>query len=89
MDHDFKILESIFFPDDSRRSISLAKAITKLRFSKAQEREMDRLLTRNNFGTITPKQRAKLESYVRIGVLLDIAKLQAELWLKQHVSRTS
>jgi hypothetical protein len=84
MDFDFKILESVFFPDNSRRSISLAKAITKLRFSEAQLREMHRLLTRNNFGTITPKQREKLESYVRIGTLLDIAKLHVEQWLRQH-----
>jgi hypothetical protein len=81
---DVEILEEIIQPDKPTLSPSAAKAFLSMRFTDKQRSDMDRLLTKNNAGTITPKQRERLEAYVRVGGIMDLLRLKAELTLKQR-----
>ena len=82
MDFSVDVLQTAFTPDAAKLTIPLAKALRNLRFTEAQEREMDRLLTRNNRGTITPKQKERLEGYVRASELMGILRAKGELQLR-------
>ena len=84
MDFSVEVLETAFIPDEAKLTIPLARALRKLSFTEAQEREMDRLLTRNNRGTITPKQKERLEGYVRACELMGILRAKAELRLRHQ-----
>jgi hypothetical protein len=84
MDFSVDVLQTAFIPDEAKLTIPLARALRRLRFTEAQSQEIDRLLTRNNRGTITPKQKERLEGYVRAGELMGILRAKAELRLRQQ-----
>lgn len=71
---DVEILHAAVRPDESSFSPTTAKAILKLGFSKQQRAEVEKLLDKNNQGTISAKERKKLEVYVRVGDFLSLLK---------------
>ena len=76
---DEKILQAAVAPDKSSYSPSIAKAILAIQFTDRQQREVSRLLDKNNEGTITSKERNKLESYIRVGNFLSLLKIKARI----------
>jgi hypothetical protein len=49
----------------------------RLAFRPKQKQEIERLLERNNAGTITKGQQTRLEAYVRVGNFLSLLKAKA------------
>lgn len=74
---DVKILEAVVAPHEPTLGASLAKAVLSLGSQRAQNEEIARLLDRSNAGTITAKQKEKLEAYVRVGNFLTLLKTKA------------
>ena len=74
---DFQILEAVVAPDVPSLSMTVARAGSGMQFSDRQQREIHRLLDKNNAGTITPAELSKLHSYTRIGNLLSLLKAKA------------
>ena len=71
---DVEMLSAAASPEDAYFSPTAARAILKMGFSRRQHAEMQRLLGKNNQGTITPQERKKLEAYVRVGDILTLLK---------------
>lgn len=63
-------------------SAAEAEAILKIGFGGDDEKRMARLAARNNAGKLTPKERAELESYVRVGDVLGLLKSRARTVLR-------
>lgn len=64
-------------------SAEAAQAVWNWRFSDKAVRQMRSLLDRNNKGDLSPSEHEELESYVRVGLLLDVVRAKALLSLKQ------
>jgi hypothetical protein len=84
---DVNILEDIVAPDEASYSSTLAKAVLRLAFRPKQRQEIERLLDRNNAGTITKGQKTRLEAYVRVGNFLSLLKTKARTSLARRPSR--
>jgi hypothetical protein len=84
---DVNILEDIVAPDEASYPSALAKAVLGLSFRPKQKQEIDRLLERNNAGTITKNQKNRLEAYVRVGNFLSLLKAKARTSLAVRPSR--
>jgi hypothetical protein len=74
---DASILEDLIATEDTAFSRTFAQALLGLKFQARQAKEIDRLLARNNAGTITDKQRARLDAYVRVGNFLSLLQAKA------------
>ncbi len=64
-------------------SAEAAQAVWNWRFSDKAVRQMRSLLDRNNKADLSPSEHEELESYVRVGLLLDVVRAKALLSLKQ------
>jgi hypothetical protein len=84
---DAKILEAMVAPEQASLAPALAKALLSCEFQPAQQAEIEKLLTRNNAGTITAGQRHKLEAYIRVGNLISLLKAKARASLAGKMSR--
>ena len=84
---DASILEELVAPDDASYSAALAKAVLAAGFRPRQNREIERLLDRNNAGTITKREQTRLEAYVRVGNLLSLFKAKARTSLAARPQR--
>ena len=69
-------LEKILSPDDPSAARAIARAVKKIKFTARQQSEVTRLLNKNNAGTISPRERRRLEAYVRVGNFLNLLKLK-------------
>lgn len=87
LDFDAEILEAAVAPKEATLSPPVAKAVLSIKFTDKQQHEVQRLLDKNNAGTITPRQRKRLESYVRIGNLFNILKIKAQTSLEKNGSK--
>jgi hypothetical protein len=87
LDFDSEILEAAVAPKEATLSPPVAKAVLSIKFTDKQQQEVQKLLDKNNAGTITPRQKEKLESYVRIGNLLNILKIKAQTSLEKSGSK--
>jgi hypothetical protein len=59
-----------------------AKALLDLRFADEDRKRMHELAVRNQQGTLSPDDERELDSYVRVGRLLDMLSAQARTALK-------
>ena len=84
---DAKILEAMVAPNQASLAPALAKALLSCEFQPEQKAEIDKLLARNNAGTITASQRNKLEAYIRMGNLLSLLKAKARVSLDKPSRR--
>jgi hypothetical protein len=84
---DANILEELVAPDEASYSTALAKAVLEAGFRPKQKQEIERLLDRNNAGTITKRQQTRLEAYVRVGNFLSLFKAKARTSLAARPRR--
>ncbi len=68
---DARILEAVVAPGEPTFSIPVARAVASLNFTDDQSAEIRKLLDKNNAGTISARDRAKLEGYARVGNFLN------------------
>jgi hypothetical protein len=74
---DNSILEAVVAPHAPTLSTPIARALLSLEFTEKQSAQMHSLLDRNNAGTLTARQRQRLEAYQRVGNFLSLMKAKA------------
>lgn len=84
---DVQILEALVAPEQGTLGKTLANAILSCEFPPEQKAEIEKLLSKNNAGTISARQREKLEAYVRIGNWLSLMKAKARVSLGDQARR--
>lgn len=84
---DAEILEAMVAPEQPSLATALATALLACEFQPEQKSEIEKLLNRNNAGTITAAQRNKLEAYLRVGNLLSLLKAKAHASLSKRPGR--
>ena len=84
---DVHILEMVVAPDEPTLSAPVARAVASLSFSADQSAEIHKLLDKNNAGTISPRERAVLEGYTRVGNFLNLLKTKARSTLSRKTTR--
>lgn len=80
---DMRILEDVVAPEQTTMSSAVARAVSSLKFTSRQVAEINRLLDKNNAGTISARERAKLEGYTRVGNFLSLLRAKARASLTQ------
>lgn len=76
------ILGDVLAPMWGDDPVGAARAILKLKFSKATQRKVSRLLRQNSHGEICAEDRLLLHRYLRVGTMLDTLQAKARLVLK-------
>ena len=71
-------------PDDGNLNREAAEAILKMRFQPTDARRMSELAQKNGADLLTPTERAELDTYLRVGMLLDLMQAKARVSLKNH-----
>lgn len=79
------ILERVIEPDRGDWPRATAEAILKFRFSSPDLERMSLLAAKARTGEASPDEQAELESYVRVGRLLDLLHSKARLSLRTAV----
>ena len=64
-------------PGESTFSVPVARAVEALSFSTEQEDKIHKLLDKNNAGSISARELAELEGYIRVGNFLNLLKTKA------------
>jgi hypothetical protein len=70
-------------------STSAARALLKLRFSERDHALMEDLSAKARAGTLTPAEQMDIDTFERLGCLLDILHSKARLALKRRPKRAS
>jgi len=78
------ILTRVIQPDDDSLPSSAARALLKFGFTEEDQERMHDLAGKNQRGSLTSRERHELDSYVRVGRLLDLLVAKALLSLKKH-----
>jgi hypothetical protein len=78
------ILNRLVRPDRDDLSPELARALLSLDFDKADRDRMHELAVKNQDGKLTTDEAEMLDSYRRIGYLVDLLRSKARLILKKH-----
>ncbi len=81
---DTAILSHLTWPDDDALSPAAAEGWLAIRFDKQQLDRMHELVTKNQDGKLTAKEKRELDNYRRVGFLLDLMHSKARLFLKKH-----
>ncbi len=84
---DMDILEEVVSPQSPTMRATISRAFHSLEFSTHQQDEIHRLLDKNNEGTISTRERSRLEGYVRIGNFLNLLKVKARTSVKYLASK--
>jgi len=84
---DVDILEEVVSPKSPTIRATISRAFHSLEFSTHQQDEIHRLLDKNNEGTITTRERSRLEGYVRVGNFLSLLKAKARTPVKRRASK--
>lgn len=77
------ILSEVVAPDRAGISPEFARAILELQFTDKAQKQIRKLLDKNNKGTIEKAERAVLDKYLRVGQFLDLMQSKARLSLEQ------
>jgi hypothetical protein len=77
-----EILSTVMASKKPWLSKEAANSLLQMRFTAAQERRMHELADKNNAGTISPAEKAEMESFLRVGNFLSIVQSKARLSLK-------
>ncbi len=72
-------------PNDGNLPPDAAHAILGLRFDDTLTQRMHELAERNRQDTLTDTERNELESYLRVGQLLNLLQAKAHLSLKRGI----
>jgi hypothetical protein len=81
---DTAILSHLTWPDDDALSPAAAEGWLAVRFDKEQLGRMHDLVTKNQDGKLTAKEKHELENYRRVSFLLDLMHSKARRSLKKH-----
>ena len=68
---------------------SAARAILKLQFSESDHARMNELSAKARRGTLCPQEQAELDTFERLGCLLDILHAKARQALKKKRKKAS
>jgi hypothetical protein len=80
------ILSEVVAPDQAGISPEFAQAILDLNFTDKANKQIRKLLDKNNKGTIDETERALLDKYLRVGQFLDLMQAKARLSLDQSAT---
>lgn len=69
-------------------SAPVATAVASLSFTYGQAAEIHKLLDKLNAGTISTRERSKLEGYTRVGNFLNLLRAKARASLSHKPSRS-
>jgi hypothetical protein len=78
-----EVLEGLIFPFDERSGVEAARALLRIRFSRDALQLVNRLLRKNQRGTISAEERILLEKYLRVGRFIDVVQAKARKVLKR------
>ena len=78
------ILEEVIAPNRSTFSRQVAEEFLSLRFNDSATERIRKLLQKNNAGTICETEKSTLDSYLRVGVFLDLLQAKARVSLLQN-----
>lgn len=79
---DAAILSRLTWPHDDELSPAAAEGWLAVRFDQPQLDRMHELVTKNQEGKLTVRERRELEDYRRVGFLLDLMHSKARRSLK-------
>ena len=82
--NDVAILGRVLEPDKANLSPAAARAILALGFSEADKARMRQLSAKAREGTLSPEEQADIDSYERVGHLLNIMKSKARRSLRRR-----
>jgi hypothetical protein len=77
------ILCEVVAPEQPGISPEFARAILDLHFTDKANKQIRKLLDKNNNGTINETECAVLDKYLRVGQFLDLMQAKAKLSLEQ------
>jgi len=81
---DTAILSRLIRPEDDTLSPPAAEGWLAVRFEKGDLDRMHELMTKNQDGKLTAKEKQALENYRRVSFLLDLMHSKARRSLKKH-----
>ena len=79
------ILAEVLGADESDLTPAVARTVMKWKFSARTSRRITELAQKNQQGSITARDRETLESYLRVGSLINLLQAKARLSLKSAV----
>lgn len=80
---DFATLQRLLRPLRREFTVQLADALVRLKADPEVQTRYDQLADKNTLSTLTPRERAELESLVRANSLLAVLKAEARAFLKE------
>jgi hypothetical protein len=81
------ILARVIRPEESDLPPEAAKAFLSFAFSQRDRARMSELSAKNQDGTLTEADRIELDSYLQVGMILDLLQAKARLTLSQAPKR--
>jgi hypothetical protein len=81
---DTAILSHLTWPDDDALTLAAAKGWLAVRFDKSQLERMHQLVTKNQEGKLTTKEKHELENYRCVGFMVDLMHSKACRSMKKH-----
>jgi hypothetical protein len=80
------ILSRLIRPERNGLSVTAARAILKIDFDQSDRDRMRELSRKAREGTLKPQEQAEIDSYERVGHLLDLLHSKARQALKKHAN---
>lgn len=84
INHEAAILARVLQADEGALPVAAARAFLKLGFGQQDRNRMHELTVKNQADTLTKSERSELESYLRIGRLVDLLWAQARRSLRRR-----
>lgn len=81
--NDLISLQRLLRPLRRELTAELADALLRLKADAQLQTRYDKLADKNSEGTLTPRQRAELESLVRANSFLSLLKAEARVYLRR------
>jgi hypothetical protein len=80
------ILSRLIRPERNDLPATAARAILKMDFEQSDRDRMRELSQKARAGTLTPEEQVEINSYERVGHLLDLMHSKARRSLKKHAN---
>jgi hypothetical protein len=81
------ILDRVIKPKEKSLSATAARAILQFDFDPPDRARMHELAVKNQDGALTAEERTELQSYLHVGLLLDLLHAKARSSLRRVASR--
>lgn len=81
---DAAILARLIRPEDESLSDDAARSLLRIRFEQADLDRMHELALRHQSDQLSDAERAEMDSYRRVGLLIDLMHSRARRTLKKH-----